>query len=345
MFHDDKDRVPGTTERRGQVSESIPDSRHARDYPKEVMHGPSVDAPMTISIPACAGGYSRKTVRVGNVQRLTSISALLAVITLISGCSSTHSLRLEPGASTTVDQPVLDLDPGMDHVHAAVVHRGVLLLGTHTGLVEVDPATGLMAARSASQDDFMALASGGSSLIASGHPGRASTLPDPLGLMRSEDGGVTWQEISLSGQVDFHGLAMDGSRIAGIGTKEGVLVSDDAGRTWKGTGVESATSLAWFKEELWISTEQGPRILSSNAFREAPEAAKSFILLASSDDGRALWSVAQNGSVWRTLDGSRWQEFGSINAVEAFAATADTAYALTSRSITVIKADVVVGVE
>lgn len=270
---------------------------------------------------------------------LTAIGAVVAAILiaiLIAGCSSTHAPDLKTGASAEVDRPAVALDPGVDHVHAAVFHGGHLLLGTHSGLVEVDPATGLTKARGTAQDDFMALAAAGSSLIASGHPGPGSGLPDPLGLQRSEDGGLTWQGVSLSGQVDFHGLATDGSSIAGIGTEDGVLISDDGGSNWQASGVNAAISLAWFQGELWIASEDGLRIWSNGSIREAPASTQSLMVLATAGDGTALWAVARNGSVWRSLDGSTWQERGAVTALEALAATTETAYAVTARSITVI---------
>ena len=44
-------------------------------------------------------------------------------------------------------------------------------------------------------------------LISSGHPERGSDLPNPLGLVRSQDGGRTWTSFDLHGEGDFHVVA------------------------------------------------------------------------------------------------------------------------------------------
>lgn len=275
----------------------------------------------------------------GRALRVGSLGTVLAVAALISGCSTGHSSQIEPAAATGSIMPGLELDPPVDHVHGAVVHDGVLLLGTHSGLFEVDLATGQTSRRGTTQDDLMGLASDGSSLVASGHPGPGTDLPDPLGLMRSDDGGKTWQSVSLLGEVDFHGLAADASGIAGIGTEDGVLISQDGGVNWSDAGVEDATSLAWFQGSLWIASESGLRTWRSGIIKEAPATEQPILALAATEDGSALWAVSLDGTVWRTADGSTWEKRGAITSLEALAATSDAAYAITADSITVISGD------
>jgi hypothetical protein len=41
----------------------------------------------------------------------------------------------------------------------------------------------------------------------SGHPARGSGLVNPFGLLRSRDGGKTWEKLGLEGEADFHLLA------------------------------------------------------------------------------------------------------------------------------------------
>jgi photosystem II stability/assembly factor-like uncharacterized protein len=41
----------------------------------------------------------------------------------------------------------------------------------------------------------------------SGHPAPGSPLQNPFGLMKSPDGGQTWERLGLSGEADFHLLA------------------------------------------------------------------------------------------------------------------------------------------
>lgn len=268
---------------------------------------------------------------------------MLAAAILVTGCSAGHGALLKPETTAIPAEPTLRLNPGIEHVHAAVVANDSLLLGTHGGLVAVDLTTGSTKQRSMARDDLMGLAAGGAILVASGHPGPGTDLPDPLGLLRSDDGGITWQPVSLTGQVDFHGLAVDGQRIAGIGTLQGVLLSEDEGKTWQETKVANATSVAWFRGALWIATEDGLRVLRDGTnvaeprTAEGPPTVDPPLVLAAADDGAALWAVHTDGTVSRTADGTVWEKQGTITALDALAATADTAYAITAESVTVIR--------
>src|SRR3546814_12519195 len=80
-----------------------------------------------------------------------------------------------------------------------------------------------------------------SDLFSSGHPGPSSTAANPLGLRTSNDGGRTWTDSSLAGQVDFHSLVTDGTTLVGFDGARGVTVSKDrseersVGKEWVST--------------------------------------------------------------------------------------------------------------
>ena len=268
---------------------------------------------------------------------LALIGTMLAVGISLSGCSSGHGAQLG-SATTSIDgmQASLVLDPAVDHVHGALIHDGVLLLGTHSGLVEVDLTTGRTIRRSVTQDDLMGLGSDGARLVASGHPGPGSDLPDPLGLISSEDDGRTWEPVSLTGEVDFHGLAAAGSMVAGIGTADGLLISRDGGQTWSPSGVEDARSIAWFQGGLWVATDGGLRTWRDGTIEAVPSTGNPVLALAVDPGGSALWAVRDDGTVWRTTDGLTWDERGAITELEALAVTSDIAYAVTAQRVTVI---------
>ena len=59
-------------------------------------------------------------------------------------------------------------------------------------------------------NDLMGFSAGPGSGVfyASGHPGKDSTMPNPMGLIRSSDGGKTWVQLSRQGQSDFHALTV-----------------------------------------------------------------------------------------------------------------------------------------
>ena len=219
----------------------------------------------------------------------------------------------------------IDLAQPLDHVHAVVLAGGDLLVGSHTGVVEVDPVTGATSLRGTSRDDFMGLAVSGATLVASGHPGAGSSLPDPVGLLRSADGGATWETVSLTGQIDFHALAIDGQDVAGQSTTEELMYSADGGSTWQVAGSSNATSLAWFDDRLWIANGQGLVSWSPDG-QTADSDLGPAVFLAAANDGLALWAVLVDGTVHRSTDGTTWNMVGSVPEATYLAATSDTAY-------------------
>ena len=233
---------------------------------------------------------------------------------------------------------VVALSTPLDHVHAAVYVNGRLLVGTHTGVAEVDPATGAVPRRGASQDDFMGLAGTAERLVASGHPGAGSTLPDPLGLIRSTDAGMTWQTVSLTGEIDFHALAMDGDRIAGSATAGELLFSEDGGASWTSIAAGEATSLAWFAGRLWMAdgTALSTWAPGDTAPQSVPDAAG--VVVAAGSDGSRLWVLQPDGSLLASEDGSSWSSAGSLPEAAYLAASADAAYAVTAERVYVVPA-------
>ena len=231
----------------------------------------------------------------------------------------------------------IELSTSLDHVHAAVMVGDSVLVGTHAGVVEIDPQTGVSVPRGESRDDFMGLAGDDRGLIASGHPGEGSSLPDPIGLIRSADGGSTWQPVSLTGAVDFHALAIDGDRIAGASTSGDLLYSEDAGMTWMTMGTTDALSLAWFDGRLWIAENVGA--VSWTPGLEPRDTGLGTVLqFARAADGAVLWALLADGTIQRSADGVTWSQQGSVDEAGVLAATAETAYLVTPSDVYVVPA-------
>jgi photosystem II stability/assembly factor-like uncharacterized protein len=57
------------------------------------------------------------------------------------------------------------------------------------------------------QHDYMGFSATSKQLYSSGHPAAGSRLVNPFGLIRSRDGGKTWERLGLEGETDFHLLA------------------------------------------------------------------------------------------------------------------------------------------
>jgi photosystem II stability/assembly factor-like uncharacterized protein len=56
------------------------------------------------------------------------------------------------------------------------------------------------------QHDYMGFSATARSIYSSGHPAPGSGMVNPFGLIRSKDGGKTWDKLALEGETDFHVL-------------------------------------------------------------------------------------------------------------------------------------------
>lgn len=247
---------------------------------------------------------------------------------------SSSAVEGDPSASTSG----VALSTPLDHVHAAVPVDGGLLVGTHTGVVRVDVVSGAVTPVGTSRDDFMGLAGSSELLVASGHPGEGSTLPDPVGLLRSTDAAETWSTVSLTGEIDFHALAVDGDRIAGSATTGDVLYSEDAGATWTAIAQMEATSLAWFDGRLWIA--DGVALSSWAPGEAAPVDAGggAAVLIAAVSDSSRLWALVADGTLVTSTDGVSWEEAGGVSSAGALAASPEAAYVVTPEQVSVFPA-------
>ncbi len=229
---------------------------------------------------------------------------------------------------------LVEISPALGHVHGVVVDGDGLLFGTHDGVHRVNPKTGESEPVGSSRDDFMGFAGGAdATLVASGHPGPGSTLPNPLGLLTSEDGGRTWESVSLLGQVDFHGLAVREDEVVGWDTRGPLQWSTDAGVSWQAGPLVTPTSVAWFGDRVWLGTPDRGLLAWEPGDDGVEEIGVPGILVSASPSGNFLWRLDGDGTVHRSEDGAQWREAGRVSRVEAFAANDDAAYVATGNSI------------
>jgi DNA-binding beta-propeller fold protein YncE len=90
--------------------------------------------------------------------------------------------------------------------------------------------------------DLMGFSMTRGAIYSSGHPAAGTPLRDPLGLVKSTDGGLSWRLLGLSGEADFHLMAA-GYRSGAIYVinparnsrmpSPGLYVTHDEGRSWK----------------------------------------------------------------------------------------------------------------
>ena len=249
--------------------------------------------------------------------------------------SSQETQGTPNGMDWTVDLPdTLTFESAVAHVHGAVLRDRSLLLATHDGLTIVDVVTGVTESVGNSRDDLMAFAQDPTgALFASGHAGPGSPFGEPMGLIRSDDAGRAWSEISLGGEADFHSLAADGTAIAGWATTGALLWSEDEGDSWLPGPVTTAYSVALFMEQLWLAIPDVGLAMWNRDANAIEPVGEEGVLLATADDGSAMWRVGPDGSVHRTLNGREWRQAGSVGAAEAIAASRNSAFIVTATGV------------
>lgn len=257
--------------------------------------------------------------RLSPSRRLSLLVAVIS-IALVAACSASPDPTPVPAAatgSTSVETPSPDpsVRPGADpltlpsaHVHAIARDpgNGKLLVAAHDGLYAYDGAT---PQRVGPVIDLMGFTvAGPGHYYASGHPGTATDLPQPVGLIESRDGGKTWTVLSRGGGSDFHALTSAGSTVVGF---DGVLRSTADGRTWREGNLDGqprtlagsrngSTVLATTPEGLMRSTDGG---LTWQEVDKAP-----LLLMAAFGDGDAVAGLAPDGQVHSSTNaGQTWQ--------------------------------------
>ncbi|GAB3272200.1 hypothetical protein GCM10027449_08570 [Sinomonas notoginsengisoli] len=208
---------------------------------------------------------------------------------------------------------------------AATADGTRVLVGTHEGVYDM---SGDKPERISIPHDFMGFVGDPQgTLWASGHPGAGTSKPNPLGLLRSTDGGQTWATVSNEGVSDFHALAVTKSGLVGF---DGKLKRTATGDAW--TTVSSAihpavlaghattdTVLATTEKGLFASPDGGG---TWSAVPGAP-----VIQFAAFADAQRAVGITPDGKVYASADaGLSWTPVGTVSGgVDALTAAAPEA--------------------
>ena len=133
-------------------------------------------------------------------------------------------------------------EPILHHVHglAFTPDGKSLVVPAHTGLAVY--RDGRWRTAPGAPHDFMGFSIAKNALYSSGHPAPGTPLKNPLGLMKSTDGGKSWQQLGLYGESDFHLMAAGyASNAIYVFNPEpnsrmpqtGLHVTQDEGKSWK----------------------------------------------------------------------------------------------------------------
>ena len=254
---------------------------------------------------------------------LVSLAASAALV--LSACSSggADGIASAPASAASDGSspgPAIEAGSGVTHIHNLSLDGDRLLLGTHEGLWQ-QVAGEEPSALSSDPFDVMGFALGSDRWLASGHPGEGMDAPSDLGLLESRNGGVDWEVVSLSGEVDFHRLVTSGDTVLGLSAHDGMLLrSADAGQTWTDLGTPPLYDLAVSPADpaLVVGTsEAGPVASSDGGATFTPvEGAPLIALLAW--DPAALYGVGVDGTVFVSDDsGATWTALGSAGGQPA----------------------------
>lgn len=246
---------------------------------------------------------------------------LLLLVGSLAGCGGAPD-RSPSGTAGAADSGPL-------HVHGLGVNPadGALVIATHTGLFRA--TRGEQRARRVGdlyQDTMGFTVVGPDRFLGSGHPDARADLPPLLGLIRSEDGGRTWDAVSLLGEADFHVLRAAGRQVYGFdSTKARFLVSADGGRSWdERTPPEPLVDLA-------IDPSHAEHIVGSGeaGLFTSRDAGRRWRRLSRDRAGLLAWAgalylVDARGRVQRSGDAGRsWTSVGDIGGQPAAFASGD----------------------
>jgi hypothetical protein len=255
-----------------------------------------------------------------------------ALALVVAGCGGS-SAAPEPAPATTTEVAAPETsEPEVEavHVHGLGLDPadGSLVIATHSGLFRLaegaDEATPIGEER---QDTMGFTVVGPGRYLGSGHPDPAAAaeqgLPPLLGLIASDDGGLSWTPVSLYGEADFHVLRASGKALYGFDATSGrLLASGDRGASWE----ERETP--GFLLDLAIDPADPSHVIAAGeqGIVESSDGGESWTVIVSDaigflawDPKRGVFFVDGAGDVLVSASGGgdSWEDAGSIGAQPA----------------------------
>ena len=263
-------------------------------------------------------------------MREATPALILALV--LGGCGSAPSQpdQLRPAA------PVSDR-AALEHVHGLALepHDRTLYVATHHGLFRAPEGERRLRRVGTSATDVMgfSIVSPGR-FLGSGHPAAGAPGPPNLGLIGSADRGLSWHQLSLSGQADFHVLRAAGRMLYGFdGLQNRLMVSRDSGRSWEASTAPSHVFdlVVDPRDNQHVVVATGEGLFASRDAAKTwrlrnPEVSGALAWLAGGD----LFAVVVDDRVLRSRDaGGTFEETGSVlhGGLAALAADGNDLYA------------------
>ena len=225
------------------------------------------------------------------------------------------------------------------HAHGLVIDPadGALYVASIRGLYWIKNPEWAERVTDSYQDSRGIIALGPGEFLAGGRPDirdRVSGFAPPYsGLIRSQDAGKKWRDVSLSGEAEFHTLEVKGGAIfAWDNVSLGFMVSREGGKTWEtrshldqvvdfAVNPADANQVYATAEGDFLASRDGGRSWQALSTRRLPQ-------IAWPDAGH-LWGVDEEGGVYLSQDaGASWQRQGVLaGPAEAFLAAPSGLYA------------------
>ena len=179
-----------------------------------------------------------------------------------------------------------------------------LMIPSHHGLAVFE--SGKWSKAAGPQHDYMGFSATATRLYSSGHPAPGSGLVNPFGLMRSKDGGRTWDKLGLEGETDFHLLATSWNTNAiyvwnpapsSRMKARGLHYTLNEGFTWNRA---RANGLAGEPRALAVHPDDAAvmAIASSEGLYVSRDSGERFSRAAGNGEGLSAWFDLDGQSVW-----------------------------------------------
>jgi photosystem II stability/assembly factor-like uncharacterized protein len=218
----------------------------------------------------------------------------------------------------------LTLD-SVSHIHHVKVVENKVLVLTHEGLYEL---VGKNDMKLVGKDklDVMGFTTLGKDLFASGHPSQGSKMPNPIGLVKSLDGGSTWKAVSLVGKVDFHFLEGARSDLYGADSQTGNLMhSADFGKTWRSLGSNTFTDIAVSPDTsgIAIAINNSELLLTENAFKSTTKIKNGLKFTQVEWRNSGLYGLSGSALYKSMNSGKTWTKLSTFKGVPGILSASD----------------------
>jgi hypothetical protein len=151
-------------------------------------------------------------------------------------------------------------------------------------------------------------------------------MPNPIGLVKSIDGGLSWKAVSLVGKVDFHFLEGAGSDLYGADSQSGNLVySADSGMTWRSLGANTFTDIAVSPEMsgMAIAIKNSDLLLTENAFKSTTKIKNNLKITQIEWRNSGLYALSGSSLYKSTNSGKIWTKISTFKGVPGILSASD----------------------